>query len=84
MRMRPCAEDVPGAMRDTANQLQAAEKTKFPDKRNEDQADRWLAAHGYAVLRDQSVAEVGRGISAELGASTKVAEHLRVVVAERR
>jgi len=43
-----------------------------------------LLAHGFEVVRDQSVAEVGALISAELGASTQVAKHLAIVVAERR
>ena len=42
-----------------------------------------LSGCGFEVLSDRSIAEVGRAISAELGASTKVADHLRVVVAVR-
>jgi methyltransferase (TIGR00027 family) len=42
-----------------------------------------LANHGFGVVRDRSVAEIGRAISAELGAATKVAGHLRIAVATR-
>ncbi len=40
-----------------------------------------LADHDYRVVRDQSVSEIGRSMSAELGAATKVAGHLRIAVA---
>jgi len=40
-----------------------------------------LAKHGFDVTRDQSAAEIGRGISEELGVATKVAGHLRIAVA---
>lgn len=43
-----------------------------------------LLGHGFQVVRDQNVAEIGAGISAELGADTRVAKHLALVVAERR
>ncbi|MEI9936181.1 MAG: class I SAM-dependent methyltransferase [Pseudomonadota bacterium] len=42
-----------------------------------------LGKYGFEVARDQSVAEVGRAISAELAAATKVAGHLRIVTATR-
>ncbi|HYP98937.1 MAG TPA: class I SAM-dependent methyltransferase [Polyangiaceae bacterium] len=43
-----------------------------------------LSGYGFHVERDRSAAEVGRAISAELGASTRVAEHLRIAVADLR
>jgi methyltransferase (TIGR00027 family) len=43
-----------------------------------------LESHGFEAVRDRSVAEIGRGISTELGAATQVAGHLRIVVATRR
>jgi methyltransferase (TIGR00027 family) len=43
-----------------------------------------VASYGFEVVRDQSVPEIGRIISAELGVATKVAPHLRIATAERR
>src|SRR6478609_6164483 len=43
-----------------------------------------LHDYGFEVLHDRSIAQIGPEISAELGASTKRADHLRVVVAGRR
>ncbi len=43
-----------------------------------------LAAHGFAVLRDRSVAELGATFPPPLPRATRVAGHLRLAVAERR
>ncbi|HEY3254988.1 MAG TPA: class I SAM-dependent methyltransferase [Polyangiaceae bacterium] len=43
-----------------------------------------LDGFGFQVVRDQSVADVGRAVSAELAAATKVAVHLRIATATRR
>lgn len=43
-----------------------------------------LAKYDFEIVRDQSVAEIGREISVELAASTNVAQHLRIAVAKRR
>jgi len=40
--------------------------------------------YGFEVVRDRSVAELGRAMSPELAAATKVAGHLRIVTATRR
>ena len=40
-----------------------------------------IGKYGFEVVRDQSVAEIGRAISTELAAQTKVARHLRIVTA---
>ena len=43
-----------------------------------------LGGYGFQVVRDRSVAEVGRVLSPELAAATKVAAHLRIVTAISR
>ena len=43
-----------------------------------------LAKYGFEIVRDQSVTEIGRAISAELAAGTKRAAHLRIATATRR
>jgi methyltransferase (TIGR00027 family) len=42
-----------------------------------------LAKHGFEVVRDQSLPEIGRAMSPGLGEETKVARHLRIVTAAR-
>jgi len=43
-----------------------------------------LGGYGFQVVRDRSVAEIGRVLSPEVAAATKVAGHLRIVTATRR
>ena len=43
-----------------------------------------LANYGFEIVRDESVAEIGRAISAELAVGTKRAAHLRIASAKRR
>ena len=43
-----------------------------------------LVGQGFHVVRDRSVAEIGAALSAELAATTRVAQHLRIAVADRR
>jgi methyltransferase (TIGR00027 family) len=40
-----------------------------------------LAKYGFEILRDQSLPEIGKSMSAEIAQGTKVAKHLRIVVA---
>ncbi len=42
-----------------------------------------LAQHGFRVTEDRSAAEVGEGLSAEVGRATRFATHLGIVVADR-
>ncbi|MDF2696974.1 MAG: Transcriptional regulator, MerR family protein [Labilithrix sp.] len=42
-----------------------------------------LAKHGFEVVRDQSLPEIGRAMSPALGEATSVTKHLRIVTATR-
>jgi methyltransferase (TIGR00027 family) len=42
-----------------------------------------LAKHRFAVVRDQSLPEIGRAMSAEIAEATKITNHLRIVTATR-
>ena len=43
-----------------------------------------LAAHGFAVESDRSIREIGAGMTAEVARATRIASHLRLVVAYAR
>jgi len=42
-----------------------------------------LAKHGFEVVRDRSIPEIGASMSTAMGAATKPTKHLRVVIANR-
>jgi methyltransferase (TIGR00027 family) len=50
----------------------------------EDQMRELLAGHGFGVVSDRSLPEIGRTISPEVAEATKVTKHLRLVTAARR
>ncbi len=43
-----------------------------------------LDAHGFDVVRDRSLPEIGRTMTAAVAKAAQLAKHLRIVTAERR